>query len=231
MKSKEEMQKINALLVKASNAYYMGDTPIMSDKDYDSLYDEVVEWEKQTGIVLENSITKQVGAEVVSKLVKEAHEQKALSLNKTKNVDELVRWTKGKDTVLSWKLDGLTVVATYDNGKLTKAVTRGNGSIGENVTHNAKYFKGLPQKINYMGHLVVRGEALISYDTFEKINVDNKYSVPRSLASGSVRQLDASVAKKRGIEFKAFELVVPTTKTFSHNLAKLKELGFAVLSQ
>lgn len=232
MKSKEEMQKINALLVKASNAYYMGDTPIMSDKDYDSLYDEVVDWEKQTGIVLENSITGQVGAEVVSKLVKEAHEQKALSLNKTKNIDELVQWTKGKDTVLSWKLDGLTVVATYDNGKLTKAVTRGNGSIGENVTHNAKYFKGLPQKINYTGHLVVRGEALISYQTFEKINSGlsgQKYSVPRSLASGSVRQLNAGVAKERGIEFKAFELVVPTTKTFSHNLAKLKELGFAVV--
>lgn len=232
MKSKEEMQKINTLLVKASNAYYMSSTPIMTDREYDTLYDEVVNWEKQTGITLDNSITQQVGAEVVSKLVKEPHEQKALSLNKTKNVDELVKWTKGQDVVLSWKLDGLTVVATYNEGSLTKAVTRGNGAIGENVTHNAKYFHGLPQTIPYKGHLVVRGEALISYPTFERINAGlagQKYSVPRSLASGSVRQLDANVARKRGIEFKAFELVVPNTKTFYHNLAKLKELGFAVV--
>lgn len=230
MKSQSEIEKLNDLLLKASKAYYMGSTPIMSDKEYDRLYDELVNWENTTGITIPDSATKQVGYEVVSKLKKEPHEQKALSLNKTKNVDELVRWTKGHDVVLSWKLDGLTIVATYDGGNLTKAVTRGNGTIGENVSHNAKFFKGLPQTIPYDGHLVVRGEALISYATFEKINgKSQKYSVPRSLASGSVRQLDSKVAHSRGVEFKAFELVSPSKKTFKENLDFLKKMGFGVV--
>lgn len=229
MKTRQDIEKQNQLLLQASKAYYMDNTPIMSDKEYDALYDEVIAWEKANGIVLPDSISQQVGYEVVSKLKKEPHEQKALSLNKTKNVDELVTWTKGRDVVLSWKLDGLTVVATYDNGRLTKAVTRGNGQIGENVSHNAKWFKGLPQTIPYKGHLVVRGEAVVSYANFEKVNKEGKYSVARSYASGSVRQLDSREASKRHVEFVAFELVSPTTKSFGKNLDKLTEYGFHVV--
>lgn len=227
MKTKEHMQRVNSLLLKASKAYYMTDKPIMTDREYDTLYDEVVNWEKTTGITLKNSITHQVGYTVVSKLEKEPHEYKALSLNKTKDVYTLVNWTLGNDVVLSWKLDGLTIVATYDDGKLNKAVTRGNGEIGENVTHNAPYFKGLPQTIPYDGHLIVRGEALIGYEAFEKFK--DTYSVPRSLASGSVRQLDSKIASQRDIHFKAFELVTPSKETFMNNLDWLASLGFDVV--
>lgn len=231
LKTKEEMQRINDLLLKASRIYYMGNAnPIMTDREYDKLYDEVEKWEKETGITLDHSITHNVGYEVVSKLKKEPHEQKALSLNKTKIPAEVEQWANGYDVVLSWKLDGLTIMATYDDGKLTKAVTRGNGVIGENVTHNAPYFHGLPQTIPFKNHLVVRGEALISYATFKKINgTSGKYSVPRSLASGSVRQLDSKIASKRNINFKAFELVTPKTPTFSDNLTFLEKQGFDVV--
>lgn len=225
------MQRINDLLLKASRIYYMENAnPIMTDREYDELYDEVEKWEKKTGITLDHSITHNVGYEVVSKLKKEPHEQKALSLNKTKIPAEVEQWANGYDVVLSWKLDGLTIMATYDDGKLTKAVTRGNGVIGENVTHNAPYFHGLPQTIPFKNHLVVRGEALISYATFKKINgTSGKYSVPRSLASGSVRQLDSKIASKRNINFKAFELVTPKTPTFSENLTFLEKQGFDVV--
>ena len=237
----EEMKKLNEKLLEASKKYYQEDVEIMTNAEYDALYDELVAMEEKYGYILPNSITQQVGSEVVSKLVKEKHEEKALSLDKTKSVEKLSEWLSDKEGILSWKLDGLTVVATYENGKLLKAVTRGNGEIGEVITHNAKFFEGLPNNITYKGKLIVRGEALMTYSEFERINslisdASSKYKNPRNLASGTIRQLDSSVCKERKINFKAFELVTMTDSlsktskdTFSLRFNFLEKLGFDVV--
>ena len=241
--AKKRIETLIDDLNKASDAYYNGPEEIMSNYEYDAKYDELLSLEARFGIVLENSPTKNVGYEVKSDLKKEVHEYKALSLDKTKDRDELVKWLGDKEGSLGWKLDGLTVQLTYDDGKLTKAVTRGNGEVGENITHNAKYFKGVPELIPFKGHLVVRGEALITYSQFEKINktlpAEEQYKNPRNLASGSVRQLDAKEAAYRHIEYQAFELVYAEgepyitkaypTDTFLGRFAWLSDQGFDVV--
>ena len=236
-----EMKSLNEKLLEASESYYQKDVEIMTNAEYDALYDKLVEMEEKYNFILPNSITQQVGSEVVSKLVKEKHKEKALSLDKTKDRDVLVSWLGENIGILSWKLDGLTVVATYKKGKLEKAVTRGNGEIGEVITHNAKFFAGLPQKIAYTGELVIRGEALMTYSEFERVNsliadASAKYKNPRNLASGTIRQLDSSVCKERKINFKAFELVsfsedILSSKpdTFENRFAFLKDQGFDVV--
>ena len=215
VEEKSKVDRIHELVPILNNArkvYEQGTDEVMSNFEYDKLYDELLALEKETGIVLSDSPTQNVGYEVVSELPKEKHDTPMLSLDKTKDRESLASWLNGKEGVLSWKLDGLTVVITYDNGTLTKAVTRGNGDIGEVVTANAKTFIGVPASIGYKGHLVLRGEATISYDNFEKINAqildpDEKYKNPRNLASGSVRQLDSSITAKRHVEWTVFEVV------------------------
>ena len=238
--AEKRINELVELLKKASNAYYYEDTEIMTNAEYDVLYDELLNLESRFKYIRSDSPTQIVAYEVKSKLEKEKHEYKALSLDKTKDRESLMDWLKDKDGILSWKLDGLTLQLTYDSGKLTKAVTRGNGEVGENVTHNAKFFSGIPFRIDFKGHLVVRGEALISYSTFNKINEelsdDEKYKNPRNLASGSVRQLNANESKNRGVEFKAFELVYIDDEkenlkenTNEEKLDILNKLGFDVV--
>lgn len=217
------MKNLVRKLNEAAKAYYSGHESIMSDKEYDALYDELLKMEKETGIVLPDSPTQRVGFRVVSELKKITHEYSALSLDKTKDREALKKWLGAQIGVLSWKLDGLTAVATYDNGHLIRLVTRGNGEVGEDVTHNAKYIEGLPLQIPFMGHLVIRGETLISYPNFEKINativnLDDKYKNPRNLASSSLRLLDSSIAAKRHLHFRAFEVVYPEMITISDSL-------------
>lgn len=212
MSAVDELKSLTAKLNKASEAYYGSGNEIMTNYEYDALYYQLCGLESETGIVLAGSPTQKVGFLSVSKLEKDRHEEPALSLDKTKDREFVKGWLKGRDGVMSWKLDGLTIVATYDGGTLTKAVTRGNGETGEIVTHNAPFFHGLPRKIPFNGHLVVRGEAFIPYSTFERINEgipegEPKYKNPRNLASGTVRQLDPGVVKARGVQFRAFELV------------------------
>jgi DNA ligase (NAD+) len=208
----KRIQELVEIINRASNAYYNEDIEIMSNFEYDALYDELVSLEKSTGIILPNSPTQFAGYDVVSKLKKVEHKHPALSLDKTKEREKLITWLKGKDGLLSWKMDGLTVVATYDNGKLVRTVTRGNGYIGEDVTHNSYHFKGLPSKIKFKGELIVRGEAIMSYNEFERINKSlpetlSKYKNPRNLASATVRMLDANESAEREIIFSAFDLV------------------------
>lgn len=244
MNKEEQMREINTLLRKAAKVYYQGQDEIMTNREYDALYDKLEQLEKETGIILPDSITHEVGYEVISKLEKQKHEEKALSLDKTKDREALRDWLGNNEGVLSWKLDGLTIVLTYDDGQLKHAVTRGNGEIGEIVTHNAKFFEGVPRYIKYKGHLVLRGEALITYSEFNKINdeikdPDDKYKNPRNLASGTVRQLDSKESSKRKVNFKAFELVnadnVDFTNggtvldTHSRRFEWLKEQGFDVV--
>ena len=233
------IKRINDLtdkLNKAAKVYYSGQDEIMSNYEYDELYDELLSLETRFSYEAENSPSKRVGYEVESKLKKEKHEYAALSLDKTKDLNALLDWLGDKEGALSWKLDGLTIQLTYDNGILTKAVTRGNGETGENVTHNAKFFKGVPKKIEYLGHLVVRGEGLITYKQFDKINerlpIGEKYKNPRNLASGSVRQLSSKEAARRHIHFIAFELVYAKEmglKTYDENYKWLREQGFDVV--
>lgn len=212
MDKTKRIKELVELLNKASKAYYQDAKEIMPNYEYDKLYDELVSLEKETGIVLANSPTVNVGYEVLSELPKEKHASPMLSLDKTKEVDELVAFVEDKEAVLSWKLDGLTIVLTYNNGTLEKAVTRGNGTVGEVVTANAKTFKNIPVSIPYKGKLVLRGEAVITYSDFEEINktiedADAKYKNPRNLCSGSVRQLDSSVTAERNVRFIAFALI------------------------
>ena len=166
----ERIKELVELLNEASRVYYAQDKEIMSNYEYDKLYDELVALEEETGITLANSPTVNVGYEAVEELPKDAHEYPMLSLAKTKDREEIRNWLQGKEGLLSWKLDGLTIVLTYRNGQLEKAVTRGNGYEGEVITNNAKTFKNLPLKIAYQGELILRGEAVISYSDFEKIN-------------------------------------------------------------
>ena len=192
---KQRMQELVQLLNQAGKAYYQDAKEIMSNHEYDRLYDELLVLEQELGITMANSPTVNVGYEVLSELPKERHEKPMLSLDKTKETDRLKEFVGEKKAVISWKLDGLTIVLTYENGELKKAVTRGNGEVGEVITNNAKVFQNVPLRIAYRGELILRGEAVIGYRDFEKINeeiedVDAKYKNPRNLCSGSVRQLN-----------------------------------------
>ena len=208
----QRMKELTERLNQAAKAYYQEDREIMTNLEYDNLYDELVRLEEETGTVLANSPTLKVGYEAVDFLPKETHESPMLSLDKTKDVEELREFIGEHKTLLSWKLDGLTIVLTYENGELLKAVTRGNGIVGEVVTNNARVFKNIPLKIPYKGRLVLRGEAIITYSDFEKINasiedVETRYKNPRNLCSGSVRQLNNEITAKRNVRFYAFSLV------------------------
>lgn len=206
------MKELIGILNQASYAYYAKDTEIMSNYEYDALYDELVALEEETGMVLSNSPTVNVGYEAVDELPKERHEKPMLSLAKTKSREELRDWLNGKEALLSWKLDGLTIVLTYQDGELLKAVTRGNGEIGEVITNNARVFKNIPHRIAFKGRLILRGEAVITYSDFEKMNAEisdeeAKYKNPRNLCSGSVRQLNNEITAKRNVRLFAFNLV------------------------
>ena len=235
---KKRMQELVELLNRASKAYYQEATEIMSNFEYDKLYDELLGLEKELGITMANSPTVNVGYEVLSELPKERHEKPMLSLDKTKDVERLKEFLSDQKAFLSWKLDGLTIVLTYQGGVLKKAVTRGNGEVGEVITNNAKTFKNLPLRIAYQGELILRGEAVIGYQDFEQINaeiedVDAKYKNPRNLCSGSVRQLNNEITAKRNVQFFAFSLVKAEGVDFLNSrttqLRWLKEQGFAVV--
>lgn len=212
MEKRKRINELIELLNEASRAYYQESREIMSNFEYDKLYDELEALEKETGIVMAQSPTRNVGYEVLSELPKEAHPSPMLSLDKTKEVGVLQEWLADQQGVLSWKIDGLTVVLTYRDGQLFKAVTRGNGEIGEVVTANAKVFRNLPMEIPFKGELVLRGEACIKYSDFEKINetiedANSKYKNPRNLCSGSVRQLNTEITAQRSVNFYAFTMV------------------------
>ena len=206
------MKELVPMLSRAARSYYQESREIMSNYDYDQLYDELLQLEKETGTILSGSPTQKVGYEVLSELPKEAHEAPMLSLDKTKSVDDLAEWLGDQEGLLSWKLDGLTIVLTYEGGKLVKAVTRGNGEIGEVITPNARVFANIPLTIGFQGELILRGEAVIKYSDFERINeeipdADARYKNPRNLCSGSVRQLNSEITAQRSVNFKAFALV------------------------
>ena len=226
MIKQDRMKELVMVLNEASKAYYQKDTEIMSNLEYDRLYDELVSLEKETGIVLANSPTVHVGYEVLSELEKQEHPAPMLSLDKTKEVSALISWLGNHEGVLSWKLDGLTVVLTYEGGELKNAVTRGNGEIGEVITNNAKTFVNVPKQIPYLGRLVLRGEAVIRYSDFNKMNeeipeAEGKYKNPRNLCSGSVRQLNNEITAKRHVHFYAFALVADVL-----NEQQMKETGY-----
>lgn len=237
---KERMQELIKILNEASKAYYAEDREIMSNFEYDRLYEELEGLEKETGIVLSGSPTVSVGYESVEELPKERHESPMLSLGKTKSREELKDWLQGKEAILSWKLDGLTVVLTYRNGTLFKAVTRGNGEIGEVITGNARTFKNIPLNIAFKGELVLRGEVVITYSDFEKINeeipeAEAKYKNPRNLCSGSVRQLNNEITAKRNVRFYAFTLVSAEDADFHNSREEqfrfLEKQGFEVVER
>lgn len=237
---KERMQELIKTLNEASKAYYAEDREIMSNFEYDRLYEELEGLEKETGIVLSGSPTVSVGYESVEELPKERHESPMLSLGKTKSREELKDWLQGKEAILSWKLDGLTVVLTYRDGELFKAVTRGNGEIGEVITGNARTFKNIPLNIAFKGELVLRGEAVITYSDFEKINeeipeAEAKYKNPRNLCSGSVRQLNNEITAKRNVRFYAFTLVSAEDVDFHNSREEqfrfLEKQGFEVVER
>lgn len=232
------MKELVRLLNKAAKTYYTQDTEIMSNYDYDQLYEELEGLEKETGIIIANSPTMRVGYEAVDELPKEKHEKPMLSLAKTKSRDELRDWLNGKEALLSWKLDGLTIVLTYLAGKLVKAVTRGNGEIGEVITNNAKVFRNIPVSIPFQGELILRGEAVITYSEFQRINgkiaeAEAKYKNPRNLCSGSVRQLNNEITASRNVRFHAFSLVKADGVDFGNSRAAqfefLSEQGFEVV--
>ena len=234
----KRMKELGEKLREASRAYYQEDREIMSNVEYDALYDTLSALEKETGIVLADSPTVNVGYEAVEQLPKEEHERPMLSLDKTKEREALREFIGEHPTLLSWKLDGLTIVLTYENGELIKAVTRGNGIVGEVITNNARVFKNIPLKISFKGRLVLRGEAIITYSDFEKINetigdADAKYKNPRNLCSGSVRQLNNEITAKRNVRFYAFSLVSAEGVDFRNSrevqFRWLNEQGFEVV--
>jgi len=233
---KQRMKELIEILDKAAKAYYADSAEIMSNAEYDELYDELENLEKETGIVLAGSLTKKVGYEVLSSLPKKAHKEPRLSLAKTKEVAELESFLGDKEGILMWKLDGLTIVLTYENGELVEALTRGNGEIGEVVTENARFFENIPLVIPYKGSLMVRGEAIIKYSDFNRINdeitdVAEKYKNPRNLCSGSVRQLSTEVTASRNINFIVYEDLEggEKFKTRVEELNYLESLGFTVV--
>ncbi len=232
----ERMKELIALLNEASKAYYAEDREIMSNYEYDALYDELLQLEQSLGTVLSNSPTINVGYESVEELPKERHETPMLSLGKTKDRQELSDWLQDKEGLLSWKLDGLTVVLTYEKGELLKAVTRGNGEVGEVITNNARVFRNLPHKISYQGKLVLRGEAVIKYSDFEKINAsienaEDKYKNPRNLCSGSIRQLNNEITAKRNVNFYAFSFVSAMGENGEEDFKNSKEAQFLFLKE
>lgn len=228
------MKELIDILNKAASVYYQGKDEIMSNFEYDRMYDELSALEKESGLVLAGSPTQKVGYEVLSELPKQTHPSPMLSLDKTKQVDELSSWLGGKEGILSWKMDGLTVVLTYENGELLNAVTRGNGVVGEVITNNAKVFKNLPVNIPFKGRMVLRGEAIITYSEFKKINAllseEEQYKNPRNLCSGSVRQLNNEITAKRNVELYAFTLVEAEGVDFKNSqqnkMEFMKEQGF-----
>ena len=236
--SLQRMKELVEKLDQAAKAYYQEDREIMSNQEYDSLYDQLEQLEKETGTVLTNSPTVRVGYEAVNELPKEEHPSPMLSLDKTKDREVLRGFIGNHKCLLSWKLDGLTIVLIYENGELVKAVTRGNGIVGEVITNNARVFKNIPLRIPYKGQLVLRGEAIITYSEFERINetigdADAKYKNPRNLCSGSVRQLNNEITAKRNVRFYAFALVSARDVDFSNSREQqfiwLKKQGFEVV--
>lgn len=234
------MKELVEILNKASKAYYQDASEIMTNLEYDRLYDELTALEKETGVVMANSPTINVGYEVVSELPKEQHESPMLSLDKTKEVSALADFAGDKKCLLSWKLDGLTVVLSYENGSLVKAVTRGNGQIGEVITNNARTFQNVPLNIPYQGSLTLRGEAIIKYSDFEKINREieegeAKYKNPRNLCSGSVRQLNSEITANRNVNFIAFALISAEDIHFDNSIEQqyqwLEDQGFEVVER
>ncbi len=232
------MKELTRLLDRAAKAYYQEAREIMSNLEYDRLYDELKSLEKETGVTLAGSPTVKVGYEVLSELPKERHESPMLSLDKTKEVEELQEWVGVHKSLLSWKLDGLTIVLTYENGSLVKAVTRGNGEVGEVITGNARVFKNVPLVIPFEGELILRGEAVITYEDFEKINreipdAEARYKNPRNLCSGSVRQLNNEITARRNVRFYAFNLVRAEGVDFENSRERqfvwLREQGFDVV--
>lgn len=237
MDKKQEMLKLVDKLNEAAKAYYATSKEIMTNYEYDALYDRLETLEKETGMILSNSPTQRVGYEILSELPKVTHASPMLSLDKTKDSQTLRAWLNGREGVLSWKLDGLTIVLTYREGKLVQAVTRGNGEIGEEITNNARVFANIPLKIPYQEELVVRGEAIITYEAFERINAQiehesEKYKNPRNLCSGSVRQLNNRITKERGVRFVAFNLVDAHQVLDNSRMSQfawLTSLGFEVV--
>ena len=234
MNKTERIKELTKMLNEYRNAYYNESESIISDYEYDKLYDELEKLENETGLSFANSPTKTVGFQVKSELEKIKHSHPMLSLDKTKSVDDLRKFAGDKDCILSLKMDGLTCLLTYENGGLVQAETRGNGDIGELITHNANVFENIPLTIEYKGHFEIEGEAIITYDDFEKINKvlpeDKKYKNPRNLVSGSVRQLDNRIAAQRHIKFVAWK--VPTevcSNSFLNRLKYAKELGFEIV--
>ncbi len=235
MDKKQRITELVAILDKAARVYEQEDREIMSNFEYDALYDELRALEEETGFVLSNSPTQHAGYEILSELPKERHESPMLSLDKTKERDALVSWTGDHESILSWKMDGLTVVLTYRDGELFKAVTRGNGEIGEVITNNARVFKNIPLKIAYKGELVLRGEAVIRYSDFEQINAqiekdEDRYKNPRNLCSGTVRQLNNRITAERNVYLFPFALIsmdgADGFTTREEQLNYLRELGF-----
>ncbi len=238
MEQMERMKELTDLLTSAAKAYYQEDREIMSNYEYDQLYEELEGLEKETGVVLSGSPTIHVGYEAAQELPKERHETPMLSLDKTKEVEALAEFAGDHEVLLSWKLDGLTVVLTYEDGKLLKAVTRGNGEIGEVITNNAKVFRNMPLSIPHKGEVILRGEAVIRYSDFEKINAmipeeEAKYKNPRNLCSGSVRQLNNEITARRNVYFYAFALVRADGVDFENSRERqflwLKSQGFDVV--
>lgn len=211
MENVSRMKELISRLNQAAKVYYQGQGEVMSNFEYDKLYDELLALEKETGITMNNSPTIHVGYETISELPKEQHVQPMLSLNKTKEPADLVAWLGNEQGLLSMKLDGLSIILTYENGELVKALTRGNGEIGEVITNNAKTFVNIPGRIQYTGTLIVRGEALIRYSDFEELNkqenVEEQYKNPRNLCSGSVRQLNNEITAKRRVHFYAYNII------------------------
>lgn len=234
----QQMKELVKTLNKAAKAYYQEDREIMDNREYDALYDQLEKLEKETGITLADSPTVNVGYEAVDVLPKETHESPMLSLDKTKDRETLRQFIGNHKTLLSWKMDGLTIVLTYENGELQKAVTRGNGTVGEVITNNARVFRNIPLKIAYQGRLVLRGEAVITYSEFERINksiedVEARYKNPRNLCSGSVRQLNNQITAERNVRFYAFALVSASgtdmNNSREYQMEWLKDQGFEVV--
>ena len=238
MDKKKRIKELVEILNKAAKSYYVDAVEIMPNIEYDKLYDELLELEKETNVVLSNSPTQNVGYEIAGELPKKAHESPMLSLDKTKSVEDLREWLGDNKALLSWKMDGLTIVLTYRDGELAEAVTRGNGTIGEVITNNAKNFQNIPLKIEFKGELILRGEAIIKYSDFRKINdaiedATAKYKNPRNLCSGSVRQLNPAITKSRMVYCNIFNVVKADGIDFENSKAKqfewAKNEGFDIV--
>ena len=238
MDKKKRIKELVEILNKAAKSYYVDAVEIMPNIEYDKLYDELLELEKETNVVLSNSPTQNVGYEIAGELPKKAHESPMLSLDKTKSVEDLREWLCDNKALLSWKMDGLTIVLTYRDGELAEAVTRGNGTIGEVITNNAKNFQNIPLKIEFKGELILRGEAIIKYSDFKRINdaiedATAKYKNPRNLCSGSVRQLNPAITKSRMVYCNIFNVVKADGIDFENSKAKqfewVKNEGFDVV--